>query len=173
MKIKKLLYFFLPFVFLAMAMLAKDAFVINVTNSMELGIYLKRHGIVKSGDIVLLCLDKNTQHLGLNKHYLEPGNECNETASPLIKRVIAIPGDDVLLRDNNIVVNNIHFPYKTLYQDSSNQLLHVFPRGRYKKTNGYWVIGTNAKNSWDSRYWGFIQRPQIIAKLLPLFTWKS
>ncbi|MBV9575129.1 MAG: S26 family signal peptidase [Gammaproteobacteria bacterium] len=44
------------------------------------------------------------------------------------------------------------------------------PRGDYPNINGYWLIGTHAKNSWDSRYWGAIKKENILYVLEPLFT---
>ena len=71
------------------------------------------------------------------------------------------------------IVNNTRFPFKTLHKDSSERVLNIYPRGKYLRTNGYWLIGTDSPKSWDSRYWGFLNRQNIIFKLKPLLILKN
>jgi conjugative transfer signal peptidase TraF len=143
---------------------------INVTPSMQEGIYIKTGGKILTGDIISFCLDEPYKTLGLKRLYLGIGHKCNG-ANPLIKKIIAIPGDDVVLTDQYIKVNSIKYFYKTLYVDNVGRKLDVYPRGNHPKTKGYWVIGTHTANSWDSRYWGPISQNEILCKLSPLLTW--
>jgi len=142
--------------------------IINVTLSMPRGLYIKQYGELSRGGIVSFCLTKPYQSFGLQRLYIAKGVACNG-ADALIKEVIAIPGDSVVLQDNFIKVNNTVYLYKTHYRDSIGRKLFVCPRGVYKNITGYWVIGVNDSRSWDSRYWGEIQKKQIIAKLRPIF----
>lgn len=143
---------------------------INVTPSMKKGLYVRTYGILSKGNIISFCLGEPYKTLGLKNLYLEAGRKCGG-ANPLIKIVIAVPGDNVTLSDQYIEVNKTRYAYKTQYIDSIGRKLNVYPRGHYPHTNGYWVIGTNANNSWDSRYWGAITKDQILCKLKPLLTW--
>jgi len=116
--------------------------IFNITPSMPEGIYLKTHSPIKRGSIVLVCLDKEQAQFGLSRHYLIKGDrDCSNTV-PLIKRIIAIPHNNVLLTDDSVTVNGKKYPDPTYYKDSANRPLSVFPRGEYPNTTGYWLIGT-------------------------------
>jgi conjugative transfer signal peptidase TraF len=137
---------------------------INITPSMKEGFYVKTGGAIKRGDIVAACLIDPYKSIGLKNHYIEKGTKCDGVV-PVIKRILAIPGDNVLLTSNNIIVNNIAFPFKTLSTDSSGRILNIYPRGKYFHLTGYWLIGTGSEKSWDSRYWGPVYANQILYKL--------
>lgn len=149
--------------------LAQRYLVINVTDSMPKGIYLKQYGNIKRNDIVLVCLDSKSERLGLSRHYILPGMACGKS-SPLVKEVLAIPEDNVSFNSRGLAINSSFYLLSITSYDSENRKLPIFPYGQYH-TAGYWLIGTHASNSWDSRYWGPVKREQIISKLLPLFTW--
>ena len=101
---------------------------INITPSMKNGLYLKQSGAIKRGNIISFCLNSHYQQIGLSQHYLQRGSVC-DGSNPLIKQVIAIPGDDVLLAENYIAVNRIKHFYKTFHVDSFNRPLMTYPRG--------------------------------------------
>ena len=70
---------------------------INLSNSMPIGIYQKfKTSVIKHGDIIALCLPLQIAEQGKAKGYLNHGH-CPGDAKPIIKQVIAIPGDDVAL----------------------------------------------------------------------------
>ncbi len=143
---------------------------INVTPSMKQGIYLRDTGDIHRGDIVALCLAEPYKTLGLRNCYIEKGHRC-QGADPLIKEVIAIPGDDVVLTDQFIRVNKTIYPYPTFHFDSLHRRSAIYPRGKYSHVQGYWLIGTHSPYSWDSRYWGEVMEDQILYKLKPLWIW--
>jgi conjugative transfer signal peptidase TraF len=129
-------------------------------------IYRKDNGKIHRGDIVAFCLVEPYKTIGLKQRYVEKGTACHGT-DPLIKQVIAIPGDEVRLTDSSTAVNTIIYPYQTRYTDSNNRKLAVYPRGTYH-AQGYWLIGTHSPHSWDSRYFGEVSASQILYKLKPL-----
>jgi conjugative transfer signal peptidase TraF len=137
---------------------------------MPLGIYIKRSGEIGRFDIISFCLPDKYKKIGLLNHYIEYGTAC-DGAEALIKKVIAIPGDTVLLKKDSVGVNNQIYKYKTKQIDSSGRALLNYPRGKYKNIDGYFIIGTNDENSWDSRYSGFIKMENIKNKLKPLIIW--
>lgn len=144
-------------------------FIINLSPSEPLGIYkIRQSQSIQRDDVVAICLSGKYQKTGLSRGYLVTGIRCKETA-PLIKTVIAIPGDTVVLENNRIIVNGKVHPYITKYFDSHDRKLEVFPRGVYRDTNAYWLIGTNSLNSWDSRYWGGVDRKQILSRVTRIF----
>lgn len=132
---------------------------------MKIGLYIKQKGEIKRGDIVLVCLHEPYKTIGLQRRYIAKGSKC-EGAEPLIKEVVAIPGDTVILTEEYLKINGQKFSFLTYHYDSQNRSLNVYPCGKYQQ--GYWLIGTNDNRSWDSRYWGFVRREQILYKLKPL-----
>lgn len=143
----------------------------NFTASLPYGFYIKSISSIKEGDYIAFCLDKKNQELGLARKYLEPGSLCNGS-SPLLKKVIALPMQQVILANDFIQIGDKKLPYKTLQYDSYNRVLFSYPKGAYK-SNCYWLVGDNdTLHSWDSRYYGCINATQILYKIKPLLTWK-
>ena len=101
---------------------------------------------------------------------------------PFVKRVIGTPGDTVEVRNKNLIVNGktLDEPYK-IHVDS--QIYHEDPwtpeelkiRDNYGPItvppDRFFVMGDNRDNSNDSRYWGFVDRMEVIGK--PLFVYWS
>lgn len=144
---------------------------INISPSVPMGIYIKKSTTdIKRGDIVAVCLNSFYTHYGLQRLYLKSPGQCNG-AMPLIKQVLAIPGDHVKLLDDYILVNRKRYAYRTFYHDHQGKSLRVFPRGEYVSAHDYWLFGINNSHSWDSRYWGPIPRQKIITVLNSLFIW--
>lgn len=156
--------------FLGLILFAYFNLSLNITTSMPVGIYIRSVGKIKVGDIVLSCLNDPYKTLGLKKSYLERGHACNG-ADPVIKMVIALPGDHVVLANNYIEVNRIKYFFPTFYWNSKGRKLNIYPRGNYPSTRGYWLIGTHDMKSWDSRYWGPVNDKQILRKIKPLIIW--
>ena len=99
---------------------------------------------------------------------------------PFVKRIIGLPGDIIDIRDKIVFVNDqeLDEPYKIhvdrdVYRSWTAEGLRV--RDNYGPVtlpeDAYFVMGDNRDNSNDGRYWGFINRADVIGK--PLFVYWS
>jgi len=94
-------------------------------------------------------------------------NDASEEPRTLIKRVIAVAGDTIDIRDGNVYLNGnkLDEPYtngKKTYISSSAGISYPFtvPTGKL------WVMGDNRSNSQDSRYIGAITVSSVTGRAL-------
>jgi signal peptidase I len=83
-----------------------------------------------------------------------------------IKRIVGIPGDKVEVNNGHIYVNNLPLKEDYIGKDDAAQYKwgpEVVP------PNSYMVLGDNRNNSYDSHYWGFVPRENIIGKATKRF----
>lgn len=83
-----------------------------------------------------------------------------------IKRVIGLPGDTLEIKQGVVTINGkpLDEPYR---EDPPNPLenraaVRVPP-------NEFFMMGDNRENSYDSRYWGFVPRENIIGTPLMIY----
>jgi signal peptidase I len=113
----------------------------------------------------------------------------------LVKRVIGLPGDRLRIDNGRVLVNGqtLDEPYATFEPiPEANPYLDHFPTEAYTDprvglewwkrlqqstkdgelvvpAGVYFMLGDNRNHSLDSRYWGFVERKQIIARPLVIY----
>ncbi|KKP70280.1 signal peptidase I [candidate division CPR3 bacterium GWF2_35_18] len=91
-----------------------------------------------------------------------------------LKRVIGLPGEEILIENNTVTIFNDVHPY--------GFILHEDYLGKFVTTNGgnvvkegvktkiledsYLVMGDNRDRSSDSRLWGMLPKKDIVARVL-------
>ena len=158
-------------------LLAGDFLLMNRSSLAPAGVWRRilPYAPVERGDIV-------TFHSPLN-----PGEF-------LVKRVIGLPGDRIRIDLGRVMVNGeaLSEPYATFEPIADNPYLDHFPTQTYTDPGvepGWWkqlqqcsrggelvipagkyfMMGDNRNHSRDSRYWGFVDRGQIVARPLVIY----
>lgn len=147
--------------------------VFNYTHSAPFGLYRE---ISNPSDTphdpapyVFFCPDIRWPAMKEQPNYRNPMRTCPDGFSPLIKPVVAWPGDTVETSAAGISVNGHLLPHTaTMDRDSSGRKLHPFPAGRYQVQKGQlWVISSFSPRSFDSRYFGPIPLKSVRSWLRP------
>jgi signal peptidase I len=111
-----------------------------------------------------------------------------------IKRIVALPGEQVEVRNNQVFINGKPLPLIEVGRGEENGVRkviykEVMPEGIKHKVqfyedfpfskrdfgpvvvppNHYFVMGDNRDNSEDSRYWGFLPRENIVGKAFVIY----
>jgi signal peptidase I len=170
-----------------------QAFVIP-TGSMEDTLLIGDHLLVDklayapAGSITKHLLSYEDVHRGDIIVFRYPG----DIRQTYVKRVIGTPGDRIHLVNRTVYLNGkpLQEPYKyhkTDYIDSyrdnfpGDPNVHLYEAAQVmlekNVTNGdvvvppshYFAMGDNRDSSWDSRYWGFVPRENIIGKPLIIY----
>lgn len=172
----------LPLIGLAIVGSVASAFgiMINTSPSMPVGLYRKAPtGRLHLGSIVAICLSTKLAQAALAKGYVGKSALCPSGAEPLIKEVIALPGDSVTVTSDQITVigangkRNHYFAPRHRWSLSHHPVATLIAPGHYHAT-GLWLYGAGATNwSWDSRYFGALQTSAVVAQLVPVWTLKT
>jgi conjugative transfer signal peptidase TraF len=148
--------------------------VFNYTHSAPFGLYREEFEseatIHDPAPYVFFCPDRRWPSMRGEPNYRDPMRTCPDGFSPLIKPVVAWPGDLVSVSANGIRVNGRPLPNSaSIERDSKGQQLRPFAHGEYRVgPNELWVVSSFSTRSFDSRYFGPIPLRSVHSWLRPL-----
>ena len=90
----------------------------------------------------------------------------DDRTKDFIKRLIGLPGDVIEIKDGKIYING------ALFDDPRLRNIYYYNRGEFgaidtpiKVPEGkYFVLGDNSASSHDSRYWGFVDKNDLLGR---------
>jgi len=148
---------------------------INTSASIPIGLYWITKAPMKIGDYVLFCPpQKPIFQEALRRGYISSGF-CPGRFGYLMKRVFAKYGDIVSINSQGVTVNNHYVAHSRPYsQDAQGLPLPLNHLHQYQLKYSELLLMTDQSDlSFDARYFGFIDKSQIKAVLIPVITMQS
>lgn len=135
----------------------------NASASAPLGFYYVTQSSPKRGAFVVISLPPGARKLATERRYL-PHN------IPLLKRIVALSGDEICRVDSIIFINKQ--PVTTAFKtDNQGRLLSVW-RGCFVLKPGQFFALMDHPDSFDGRYFGPLNTRDIIGVAMPVFIWR-
>lgn len=147
--------------------------VLNITSSLPVGLYLHypHPQDIQRGTLATLCLTYGAERHGLRRSYLPKdlgaNTRCPGLAPPLLKRILAGPGDTVRVALDGIFVNGTKESLPPPHCDPKGRVIPIQYGTHVLADAQYWLY-TDLYFSYDSRIYGPVHRSQIIAAAMPL-----
>ncbi len=146
---------------------------INTSRSIPLGMYWTSASPVGKGSYVFFC----PPHMAVmaqarQRGYLDTGR-CPGGYGYMMKKVVAVGGDIVVVSKRGVSVNGTLLPLSApLAYDRSGRPLPRIARADFVVgVSEVWLMSDVSATSFDSRYYGPIDRLQIKDVVIPVVTW--
>ena len=145
---------------------------VNTSASLPLGLYVAR----ADGSLVSVCLQGQAAAVAASRHYLLTGT-CPNGRAPVMKYIGASAGDTVRVDSNGVAVNGKRLANSTPHPlDSKGRAMPMLAAagGSYEvtlKNDQIWLNSSYNAGSFDSRYYGPVEKSQIRERLAPLLVW--
>lgn len=148
---------------------------INLTPSIPVGLYWITQKPIQKGEYVLFCPpQKPVFKEALLRGYINPGF-CKGGYGQMMKKVFATTGDRVSITREGVWVNSRLLPLSTpLAKDIHGRILpHLNATIDSLKPTQLLLMTNQNALSFDGRYFGLVNLPQILEVIRPVLTWKS
>lgn len=153
----------------------QSMFVINVTQSLPRGIYLKNDAPPQKGDLVLLCLPPNDMtREAAARGYIGYG-KCPGGYGYLLKQIWAVSGDIVQVDKAGVWINGELRPNSQSFErDAAGRPIPgLLGREFILGPDEFFCASDYNVKSFDGRYFGPLGRQNIICTLTPFYLWEA
>lgn len=136
----------------------------NPSPSASQGFYLVHQtDALEVGDLVLVQVPEAFESMVVERQYIGPN-------VPLLKRVVALPGDHVCHRGGAVFVNG-RYVASALRSDSAGRPMPIWQGCRTLDGHEFFALMEGVETSLDSRYFGPFDRKLVLGTAEPLWLW--
>jgi conjugative transfer signal peptidase TraF len=134
----------------------------NASASVPVGLYWRIDGRPARGDLVLAWPPLWARRLAADRGYLP-------LSVPVVKRVAASAGHIVCVAGDTVFINGAVVAHR-LDADRMGRLLPHWTGCETLGPGEFFLLMPDVPDSFDGRYFGVIVRPDILGRLVPLWT---
>ncbi len=97
-----------------------------------------------------------------------------DRSKDFIKRLIGVPGDVIQIKNKQVFINGVlyHNPHE-IHKDPEIMPASQGPRDNFGPitvpADSYFMMGDNRDLSYDSRYWGFVKKSDILGEAIVIY----
>ncbi len=132
----------------------------NMSPSSPIGLYLLQNETAKHGDFIAIKLEECAADLAETRNYLPK-------SALLIKRVASVQNDTICRVGDDIFINN-KLVAKALKYDNRGRNMPFWTNCLNLNSKQIFVLSAD-KNAFDSRYFGPVNRSQILGIARPIW----
>jgi conjugative transfer signal peptidase TraF len=146
---------------------------VNMTASLPLGLYWVTNQPITRGVYIRFCPPaEGAFALAKDRGYLGAGH-CPDGYAPMIKRVSGVAGDGVMVNEDGIQIDGKLLPLSARkHADPHGRPLPKPDQAHYVlRPSQLWVMSDTNDHSFDSRYFGPIDRSWVVDVIRPSLTW--
>ncbi|EKD56700.1 MAG: hypothetical protein ACD_58C00119G0006 [uncultured bacterium] len=114
---------------------------------------------INRNDVVIHSLSSTNIQLIISKYDTE-----HDLYGNFVGRVVAVPGDKFEYRNNSFFINDKKIG---LVPETENFLEDTGITTNSFTSKDYYILGDNSDHSFDSRYFGFVSKNNIVGKIIP------
>jgi conjugative transfer signal peptidase TraF len=150
---------------IAASLFANRQIVVNTSPSVMPGLYFKSSATPAVGCIIDFRIPESA------RAYVKARTGHRGQDWYILKPIVAGPGDRVDTTGTALFINGREIAPMPPERDAAGRPLPVWRAARFLETDEFFVFSDRIPNSFDSRCYGPICRPQIAAVRRPLVTW--
>ncbi|RYZ80931.1 MAG: conjugative transfer signal peptidase TraF [Proteobacteria bacterium] len=145
--------------------------IVNLTPSMPLGIwsveYLASDAVIPNGSVILFCPPDNKVFQEARAKGILHSGRCKGSYTPLLKEVLGVAGDVVEYRDGYFI-NGHEVNNSKILPINLSELSSLHPKEMILRPGEIWVMSTYSPLSFDSRYFGVVDRSSVLGIARPI-----
>ena len=133
-----------------------------------MGVYWTSGQPVEKGAYVLFCPPRTSVFAAAKERDYIAAGFCPGGTGYMMKQVVAATDDAVSIGDDGVRVNGALVPFsQPLTADKAGRPLPRFTLGKSELL----LMSDGSGTSFDGRYFGPVNRAQVVSVIRPVFTW--